>query len=94
MQLGRSALLLVSTVLNFLALRYLQLDEALAIYFHAVHRRLALRAAARRMGRLAALDRDQRRLSGVLVVARPGFGGMHPAALLSLGSAICYCAST
>ena len=27
---------------------------------------------------------------GVLLVARPGFGGMHPAALLSLGSAICY----
>ena len=27
---------------------------------------------------------------GVLLVARPGFGGMHPAALLSLGSAVCY----
>ena len=27
---------------------------------------------------------------GVLLVARPGFGGLHPAALLSFGSAICY----
>ena len=27
---------------------------------------------------------------GVLVVTRPGLGGIHPAALLSLGSAICY----
>jgi drug/metabolite transporter (DMT)-like permease len=27
---------------------------------------------------------------GVLLVTRPGFGGIHPAALLSLGSAICY----
>jgi drug/metabolite transporter (DMT)-like permease len=26
---------------------------------------------------------------GVLLVARPGFGGLHPAALLSLGSAVC-----
>ena len=27
---------------------------------------------------------------GVLLVTRPGFGGMHPAALLSLGATICY----
>ena len=27
---------------------------------------------------------------GVLVVARPGFGGLHPAALLSLGGSVCY----
>ena len=33
LQLGRSALLLVSTALNFVALRYLQLDEAVAIIF-------------------------------------------------------------
>jgi drug/metabolite transporter (DMT)-like permease len=28
--------------------------------------------------------------SGVLLIARPGMGGMHPAALLCLGGAICY----
>ena len=33
LQLGRSTLLLVSTVLNFFALRYLQLDQAIAIIF-------------------------------------------------------------
>jgi drug/metabolite transporter (DMT)-like permease len=27
---------------------------------------------------------------GVLVVIRPGFGGMHPAAILSVASAVCY----
>ena len=27
---------------------------------------------------------------GVLLVARPGLGGLHPAALLSFGSAVCY----
>ena len=27
---------------------------------------------------------------GVLVVARPGLGGLHPAALLSLGGTVCY----
>jgi len=33
LQLGRSALLLMSTALNFVALRYLQLDQAIAIIF-------------------------------------------------------------
>ena len=33
LQLGRSTLLLVSTALNFFALRYLQLDQAIAIIF-------------------------------------------------------------
>src|SRR5262249_13712079 len=33
LQLGRSTLLLVSTMLNFIALRYLQLDQAVAIIF-------------------------------------------------------------
>src|SRR5256885_14913184 len=33
LQLGRSTLLLVSTALNFVALRYLQLDQAVAIIF-------------------------------------------------------------
>ena len=42
------------------------------------------------MGRLAALDRDRDEFVGVLVVARPGLGGLQWAALLSLGSAFCY----
>src|SRR6476660_557510 len=39
------------------------------------------------MGRLAALDRDQRRVSWC---AAGGAAGLCPAALLSLGSAVCY----
>ena len=91
MQIGRSALLLFSTVLNLFALRWLQLDEALAILF-ATPFMVALLC-----GPLLGEWVGWRRWTaigvgffGVLLVTRPGFGGMHPAALLSLVSAICY----
>jgi len=91
MQIGRSALLLLSTALNFFALRYLQLDEALAILFSTPF------LVALLCGPLLGEWVGWRRWTaisvgflGVLLVARPGFGGLHPAALLSLGSAVCY----
>jgi drug/metabolite transporter (DMT)-like permease len=91
MQIGRSALLLGSTVLNFFALRYLQLDEALAILFSTPF------IVALLCGPLLGEWVGWRRWTaigigflGVLLVARPGFAGLHPAALLTLGSAICY----
>ncbi len=91
MQVGRSALLLGSTALNFFALRYLQLDEALAILFSTPF------LVALLCGPLLGEWVGWRRWTaisvgffGVLLVARPGFGGLHPAALLSLGSAVCY----
>lgn len=91
MQIGRSALLLGSTALNFFALRYLQLDEALAILFSTPF------MVALLCGPLLGEWVGWRRWTaigvgflGVLLVARPGFGGLHPAALLSLGSAVCY----
>ena len=91
MQVGRSALLLVSTALNFFALRYLQLDEVLAILFSTPFLVAVL------CGPLLGEWVGWRRWTaisvgffGVLLVARPGFGGLHPAALLSLGSAVCY----
>ena len=91
LQLGRSTLLLVSTALNFFALRYLQLDEALAILFSTPF------LVALLCGPLLGEWVGWRRWTaisvgflGVLLVARPGFGGLHPAALLSLGSAVCY----
>ena len=63
LQLVRSALLLGSTVFNFMAFRYLQLDEALAILFSTPFLVAILAGPhARRMGRLAALDRDRGRL--------------------------------
>ncbi len=91
LQVGRSALLLLSTALNFFALRYLQLDEALSILFSTPF------IVAVMCGPLLGEWVGWRRWTaigvgffGVLLVARPGFGGLHPAALLTVGSAICY----
>ncbi|MCL6581869.1 MAG: DMT family transporter, partial [Firmicutes bacterium] len=86
LQLGRSTLLLASTVLNFLALRYLQLDQALAILFSTPFFVTALsgpmlgeRVRWRRWTAVAV------GFLGVLLVTRPGFGGIHPAAFLVVG---------
>jgi drug/metabolite transporter (DMT)-like permease len=91
LQIGRSGLLLLSTALNFFALRFLQLDEALAILFSTPFLVAVL------CGPLLGEWVGWRRwvaigigFLGVLLVARPGLGGMHPAALLSCGSAVCY----
>lgn len=91
LQIVRSMLLLGSTLLNFLALRYLQLDEALSIMFSAPF--LVAILAGPMLGehlgwrRWAAIGVG---FIGVLLVTRPGFGGIHPAALLCLVSALCY----
>ncbi|HXX07752.1 MAG TPA: DMT family transporter [Pseudolabrys sp.] len=91
LQIGRSALLLGSTALNFFALRYLQLDEALAILFSTpfLVALLCVPLLGEWVGwrRWTAISVG---FFGVLLVARPGLGGLHPAALLSLGSAVCY----
>jgi len=91
LQAGRSVLLLGSTALNFIALQYLQLTESVSIMF-ATPLLVALLAGPM-LGEWA----GPRRLAaiavgfvGVLVVTRPGLGGLHPAAFLSLGSAVCY----
>lgn len=91
LQIGRSALLLGSTALNFFALRFLQLDEALSILFSTPF------IVAVLCGPLLGEWVGWRRwiaigigFLGVLLVARPGLGGLHPAALLSLGGAVCY----
>lgn len=91
LQVGRSALLLLSTALNFFALRHLQLDEVLSITFSTPF------IVAVLCGPLLGEWVGWRRwiaigigFLGVIVVVRPGFGGMHPVVLLSVGSAICY----
>jgi len=91
LQLGRSTLLLVSTALNFVALRYLQLDQAVAIIFCTPFIVAALggpilgeRIHWRRWTAIAV------GFCGVLLVTRPGAGGIHPAALLSMIGAACY----
>src|SRR6266702_1450578 len=91
LQFVRSLLLLGSTLFNFAALRYLQLDQAIALvfstpFFVAAHSGPVLgewvhwrRWTAIAVGFL-----------GVLVVTRPGAGSFQPAALLSLTAALCY----
>jgi drug/metabolite transporter (DMT)-like permease len=91
LQIGRSLLLLISTALNFLALQHLQLTQTVSIQF-AAPLIIALMAGpllGERMGprRLAAVVVG---FLGVLVVTRPGFGGVHPAALYSVAGAVCY----
>jgi drug/metabolite transporter (DMT)-like permease len=91
LQVGRSILLLASTLLNFFALRWLQMDQALAIvfttpFFVAI---LSGPVLSEWVGwrRWAAICVG---FVGVLLVARPGFGGIHPAALISLAAAVFY----
>lgn len=90
-QIGRSALLLLSTMVNLSALRWLQLDEVLAILFATpfIVALLSVTLLGERVGwrRWTAISVG---FFGVLVVTRPGFGGMHPAALLSVAGSICY----
>jgi drug/metabolite transporter (DMT)-like permease len=91
MQTGRSALLLLSTALNLFALRWLQLDEALSIIFATPF--LVAVLCVPLLGEHVGWRRWTAIIvgfCGVLVVARPGFGGLHPAALLSLGGTVCY----
>jgi drug/metabolite transporter (DMT)-like permease len=91
LQVVRSALLLGSTVFNFLAFRYLQLDQALSILFSVPFMVAAL--AGPMLGewigwrRWTAISVG---FAGVLLVMRPGPQGLDPAALLSVGAAVCY----
>jgi drug/metabolite transporter (DMT)-like permease len=91
LQVSRSALLLGSTVLNFFALKYLQLDQALAIIFSTPF--IVAILAGPMLGEWVGWRRWLAILvgfAGVLLVTRPGAGGIHPAALLTVGSAACY----
>jgi drug/metabolite transporter (DMT)-like permease len=91
LQLARSVLLLGSTVCNFAALRYLQLDEAIALIFSTPFFVAALSGPMLgewvRWRRWSAIAVG---FLGVVVVARPGAASFHPAALLSLSAALCY----
>jgi drug/metabolite transporter (DMT)-like permease len=91
LQIGRSVLLLGSTLCNFAALRYLQLDEAQALTFSTPFFIVALSGPILgewvRWRRWTAIAVG---FAGVLVVTRPGAGSFHPAALLSLMAAMFY----
>jgi drug/metabolite transporter (DMT)-like permease len=91
MQWARSFLLFASTILNFLALQYLQLTETMSIMF------LNPLILALLSGPILGEWVGPRRLAaigvgfiGILIVTRPGMGGIHPAALLSLAGCFGY----
>jgi drug/metabolite transporter (DMT)-like permease len=91
LQVGRSTLLLSSTIFNFSALRYLQLDQTSAIGFTAPFF-IAL-CAGPLLGEWIGPHRWLAILvgfAGVLLVTRPGAGGIHPAAAFSVLSALSY----
>lgn len=91
LQIVRGLLMLATTIFNFLAFRYLQLDEALSILFSTPF------LVAIMAGPILSEWVGWRRwvaiavgFFGVLVVIRPGLGGIQWAALLSVASAIFY----
>jgi drug/metabolite transporter (DMT)-like permease len=89
-QLLRSACLLASTVLNFLALRKLQLAETTTISFAGAFVVTAL--AVPLLGEWIGPRRWMAILvgfAGVIVVTRPGPDGLQPAVLLSIASMFC-----
>jgi len=91
LQVVRALLLLASTIFNFMALRYLQLDQTTAIMFSTPF--LVALASGPLLGEWIGWRRwiaISVGFVGVLLVARPGAGGIHPAALLSVGGAISY----
>ena len=90
-QLLRGVLLIGATVGNFLALRYMQLDEVLSIIFTFpfIVAIAAIPLLGERIGwrRWSAIGFG---FAGVLLITRPGLGGVQLAALFSLGATISY----
>jgi drug/metabolite transporter (DMT)-like permease len=91
LQITRAVLLVVSTAMNFLALRWLQLDEALSIIFTFPF--IVAIISGPMLGEWIGWRRWSAicvGFGGVLLITRPGFGGMPPAALITLAGTICY----
>jgi drug/metabolite transporter (DMT)-like permease len=91
LQMARSALLLLSTILNVYALRYLQLDETMSILFSTplLVALFSVPVLGESIGprRWAAIIVG---FIGILIITRPGFGHMHPAAFLTLAGTFCF----
>ncbi|MEM5583110.1 DMT family transporter [Roseibium sp. AS2] len=91
LQIVRAFCLLGTTVFNFLAVRHLQLAETMAIMFAGPFVITAL--AGPLLGEWAGLRRWVAIIVGfigVLVVTQPGLGGMHWAAIYSVGAMTFY----
>ena len=88
LQVARALCLVVATICSFFALKYLRLTEVTSITFASplLVALLARPILGERIGahRLTAVLTG---FVGVLVVTRPGVGGLHAAALLAVGAA-------
>jgi drug/metabolite transporter (DMT)-like permease len=91
LQILRGGFLFASTALNFAALQYLQLDQSVTIFF------LTPFLVAVLAGPLLGEWIGWRRLlavlvgfSGVILVLRPGFGGVHWAVIYSFAATLSY----
>lgn len=91
LQIVRGLFLLGTTVFNFLSFQFLQLDEALAIMFSTPF--IVAVLAGPILGEWVGWRRWTAigvGFVGVLVVIRPGLGGIQWAALLSVAAAVLY----
>ncbi|HSD93419.1 MAG TPA: DMT family transporter [Methyloceanibacter sp.] len=91
MQILRSMLMVVTTGFNFLALRYLQLDQTITIFF--LTPLLVAALAGPLLGEWVGWHRVLAIVAGfigVLLVMHPGIGTVHWAMLISLGATLGY----
>lgn len=90
-QLSRSALMLGSTICYYIALRYVSLPTAASVNFTSPL--MVALLAIPLLGESVGLRRWMAILlgfTGALVIIRPGSDVVHPAALLVIGTALCY----
>jgi drug/metabolite transporter (DMT)-like permease len=91
LQLLRGFMLMATTGFNFLAMQYLQLDQVATIFFLAPFFVAVL--AGPILGEWIGVRRLVAILigfSGVILIMRPGFGGIHWAVSYSFCATICY----
>ncbi len=90
-QAARSGLMVATTACNFIAVKYLRLDQTVAIAFLAplVVAVLASPLLGEYIGwrRAAAVVAG---FVGILIVVRPGFADVHPAIFVSFVAMLCY----
>ena len=90
-ELLRSLLMVSTTACNFLALRYLRLDQTVTVVFLAPL--LVALLAGPLLGEWVGWRRFVAILVGflgVIIVVHPGVGGLHPAFLLAFGAMLAY----
>ena len=90
-QFIRSCLMILTTALNFVALKYLQLDQNIAIFF--LMPLLVAALSGPLLGEWVGWHRASAIFAGfigVLVVMHPGIGDVHWAMLFTLGATFAY----